>query len=92
MAGSKEKRIEQEQRQEASHQKAIKAELEWVRSNQKVAKQRIKRACNALMSSTPRNFRAATRPMKSTYRLGTCLGDKVIEVSGLRKTFGDRLC
>ena len=40
---------------------------------QKVAKQRIKRACNALMSSTPKNFRAATRPMKSTYRPGRAL-------------------
>ena len=32
---AKEKRLEQEKRQEASHQKAIKAELEWVRSNPK---------------------------------------------------------
>jgi ATPase subunit of ABC transporter with duplicated ATPase domains len=32
---AKEKRLEQEARQEASHQKAIKAELEWVRSNPK---------------------------------------------------------
>ncbi|RLA59619.1 MAG: energy-dependent translational throttle protein EttA, partial [Gammaproteobacteria bacterium] len=32
---AKEQRLEREQRQEASHQKAIKAELEWVRSNPK---------------------------------------------------------
>src|SRR5579872_4580114 len=31
----KEKRLEQEERQETAHKKAIKAELEWVRSNAK---------------------------------------------------------
>ena len=42
------------------------------------------RACNALMSSTPRNFRAATKPMKSTYRPGRALAIKSSR-SGLRK-------
>ena len=61
-----------------------------MRSNPKGRQAKNKARLQRFDELNSKNFRAATKPMKSTYRLGR-LGDKVIDVSGLRKTFGDRL-
>ena len=88
---AKEKRIEQEQRQEASHQKAIKAELEWVRSNPKGRQAKNKARLQRFEELNSQEFQSRNETNEIYIPPGARLGDKVIEVNGLRKTFGDRL-
>jgi len=80
---AKEQRLEREQRQEASHQKAIKAELEWVAKS----KARLQRF-EELQSQ---DFQARNETNEIYIPPGPRLGDNVIEVKNLKKTFGDRL-
>ena len=88
---AKEKRLEQEKRQEASHQKAIKAELEWVRSNPKGRQAKSKARLARFEELQSQEFQTRNETNEIYIPPGPRLGDKVIEVSGLRKTFGDRL-
>ena len=88
---AKEKRLQQEQRQEASHQKAIKAELEWVRSNPKGRQAKSKARLARFEELQSQEFQSRNETNEIYIPPGPRLGDKVIEVSGLRKTFGDRL-
>ena len=88
---AKEKRLEQEQRQEASHQKAIKAELEWVRSNPKGRQAKNKARLQRFEELNSQEFQTRNETNEIYIPPGARLGDKVIEVTGLRKTFGDRL-
>ena len=88
---AKEKRIEQEQRQEASHQKAIKAELEWVRSNPKGRQAKNKARLQRFEELNSQEFQTRNETNEIYIPPGARLGDKVVEVSGLRKAFGDRL-
>jgi ATP-binding cassette ChvD family protein len=87
----KETRLEQEERKEAGRQKAIKAELEWVRSNPKGrhAKSKARLARFEELQSDDFQKRSET---KSLYiPPGPRLGDLVIEAKGISKSFGDRL-
>jgi ATP-binding cassette ChvD family protein len=88
---TKEKRLEQEQRQEASHQKAIKAELEWVRSNPKGRQAKNKARLQRFEELNSQEFQTRNETNEIYIPPGARLGDKVIEVSGLRKTFDERL-
>lgn len=88
---AKEKRIEQEQRQEAAHQKAIKAELEWVRSNPKGRQAKNKARLQRFDELNSQEFQNRNETNEIYIPPGQRLGDKVIEVNNLRKTFGDRL-
>ena len=88
---AKEARLEQEKRQEASHQKAIKAELEWVRSNPKGRQAKNKARLARFEELNSQEFQTRNETNEIYIPPGPRLGDKVIEVSGLRKTFGDRL-
>ena len=87
----KEKRLETEEKKEAGRQKAIKAELEWVRSNAKGrhAKSKARLQRYEELSSAEHQKRSET---KSLYiPPGPRLGDLVIEASNISKGFGDRL-
>jgi len=87
----KEKRLEIEEKQESSRQKAMKAELEWVRSNPKGrhAKSKARLARFEELSNQENQQRNET---KSLYiPPGPRLGDLVIKAEGLSKSFGDRL-
>jgi ATP-binding cassette ChvD family protein len=88
---AKEKRLEQEQRQEASHQKAIKAELEWVRSNPKGRQAKSKARLQRFEELQSQEFQSRNETNEIYIPPGPRLGDKVIEVNNLRKAFGDRL-
>jgi sulfate-transporting ATPase len=88
---AKEKRLEQEKRQEASHQKAIKAELEWVRSNAKGRQSKSKARLARFDELQSQEFQIRNETNEIYIPPGPRLGDKVIEVRNLRKTFGDRL-
>lgn len=88
---AKEKRLEQEQRTEAAHQKAIKAELDWVRSNPKGRQAKSKARLARFEELNSQEFQTRNETNEIYIPPGQRLGDKVIEVRNLRKTFGDRL-
>ncbi|MEM8941947.1 MAG: energy-dependent translational throttle protein EttA [Pseudomonadota bacterium] len=88
---AKEMRLEQEQRQEASHQKAIKAELEWVRSNPKGRQAKSKARLARFEELQSQEFQQRNETNEIYIPPGPRLGDKVIEVNKLSKSFGDRL-
>ncbi len=84
-------RLEQEQKQEAAHVKAMKQELDWVRSNPKArqAKSKARLARYEEMSSVEYQRRNETQEI--FIPPGERLGDKVIEFNGVTKAFGDKL-
>jgi len=87
----KEKRLEQEEKTESARQKAMKAELEWVRSNPKGrhAKSKARLARFAELSSQEAQKRNETKELYIPP--GPRLGELVIEANHIRKGFGDRL-
>jgi ATP-binding cassette ChvD family protein len=88
---AKDQRLAQEQRQEASRQKAIKAELEWVRSNPKGRQAKNKARLARFDELNSQDFQIRNETNEIYIPPGPRLGDQVIEVEGLRKVFGDRL-
>ena len=88
---AKDQRLAQEQRQEASRQKAIRAELDWVRSNPKGRQAKNKARLARFDELSSQDFQTRNETNEIYIPPGPRLGDKVIEVKGLRKVFGDRL-
>ncbi|MEY3808224.1 MAG: hypothetical protein RI893_1200 [Pseudomonadota bacterium] len=84
-------RLLQEEKQESSRQKAMKAELEWVRSNQKGrhAKSKARLARFDELSSIDVQKRNETQEIYIPP--GPRLGDIVIEADNISKSFGDKL-
>ncbi len=84
-------RLLQEEKQETSRQKAMKAELEWVRSNPKGrhAKSKARLARFEELSSTDVQKRNETQEIYIPP--GPRLGDVVIEADNISKAFGDKL-
>jgi sulfate-transporting ATPase len=87
----KEQRLEIEEKQESARQKAMKAELEWVRSGAKGrhAKSKARLARFEELASTEAQQRNETKQL--FIPPGPRLGDLVIEANNLSKRFGDRL-
>ena len=87
----KEARLEQEERSESTRQKAMKAELEWVRSNPRGrhAKSKARLARFEELSSQEVQKRNETKALYIPP--GPRLGDLVIEANNVKKGFGDRL-
>jgi sulfate-transporting ATPase len=87
----KEERLEQENKQVDAHMKAMKQELEWVRSNPKArqAKSKARLARYEEMSSFEYQKRNETQEI--FIPVAERLGDKVIEFNGVTKCFGDKL-
>ena len=87
----KEKRLETEEKQESAKQRAMKAELEWVRSNPKGrhAKSKARLARFDELASQESQKRSETQEI--FIPPGPRLGDQVIEVRNLCKGFGDTL-
>ena len=86
----KEKRLAQEQAQESARQKSIEKELEWVRQNPKgrQAKSKARMARFDELNSSEYQKRNETNEL--FIPPGPRLGDKVIEVQHLSKSYGDR--
>jgi len=87
----KERRLEQESRQEASHQKAIKAELEWVRQNPKGRQAKNKARLARFEEINSREFQKRSETTELYIPPGPRLGDKVLMVNQVVKGFGERL-
>ena len=89
--GAKEQRLEQEQRQEAAQRKAIRAELEWVRSNPKGRQAKSKARLARFEELQSQEFQTRNETNEIYIPPGPRLGDKVIDVNAVRKSYGDRL-
>ena len=87
----KEQRLAQEAREEAAHQRTIKHELEWVRSNPKGRHAKSKARVARFEELNSREFQERNETNEIYIPPGPRLGELVIEADGLRKGFGDRL-
>ncbi len=87
----KEKRLEQEERQEASRAKAMKAELEWVRSNAKGRHAKSKARLARFEELSSQEFQQRSETQEIYIPPGPRLGDVVIEAQNVGKSFGDKL-
>ncbi|WP_136253200.1 energy-dependent translational throttle protein EttA [Onishia niordana] len=88
---AKEKRLEQESKQEASKNKAIKQELEWVRSNAKGRQAKSKARLNRFEEMQSGDFQKRNETNEIYIPPGPRLGDKVIEFHNVAKAFDGRL-
>ena len=88
---AKELRLQQEKNKEASHQKTIKAELEWVRSSPKGRQAKSKARLQRFEELQSLDFQSRNETNEIYIPPGERLGDKVIEVVDLKKSFGERL-
>jgi sulfate-transporting ATPase len=88
---TKEKRLQIEAKQEASRQRAIKQELEWVRQNPKGRQAKNKARLNRFDELNSQDFQSRNETNEIYIAPGQRLGDKVIEIDNLCKGYGDRL-
>ena len=87
----KEARLEQEDKKEAGRQKAIKAELEWVRSNAKGRHAKSKARISRFEELQSDDFQKRSETKSLYIPPGPRLGDLVVEAIDISKSFGDRL-
>ena len=88
---TKEKRLAQEQRAEESHRKAMQEELEWVRKNPKARQAKNKARLQRFEELSSQEFQTRNETNEIYIPPGPRLGDKVIELDGVTKGFGDHL-
>ncbi|MBX3707165.1 MAG: energy-dependent translational throttle protein EttA [Pseudomonadales bacterium] len=87
----KETRLEQEAAQEKSRQRAIKSELEWVRSNPKARQAKSKARLQRFEELQSKEVQARNETAELYIPPGERLGEKVIELEHVTKGFQDRL-
>jgi len=87
----KEKRLEQEERTESARQKSMKQELEWVRSNPKGRHAKSKARMARFEEMATSDYQKRNETNELFIPPGERLGDKAIEVEGLKKSYGERL-
>jgi ATP-binding cassette ChvD family protein len=87
----KDARLQQEEKTESARQKSIKTELEWVRSNAKGRQSKSKARMARFEELSTGDYQKRNETNELFIPPGERLGDKVIEVTGLRKSYGDRL-
>ncbi len=87
----KEQRLAIEEKQEAARKKAIQHELEWVRSGARGRQSKGKARMNRFEELSSQEFQKRNETNEIYIPPGERLGDKVIEVQGLSKSFGDKL-
>jgi ATP-binding cassette ChvD family protein len=87
----KEKRLEIEEKQESARMKAMKAELEWVRTNPKGRHAKSKARLQRFEELSNQETQARNETKEIYIPPGPRLGDVVVEAEGIRKGFGDRL-
>lgn len=86
----KEKRLAQEQAAESARQKSIEKELEWVRQNPKGRQAKSKARMARFEELNSGEYQKRNETNELFIPPGPRLGDKVIEVQGLTKSYGDR--
>ena len=87
----KENRLEQEERTETARMKSMKQELEWVRSNPKGRHAKSKARMARFEELSTSDYQKRNETNELFIPPGERLGDKVIEVSNLKKSYGERV-
>ena len=87
----KERRLEQEKKSEQGRLKAMKQELEWVRSNPKGRQAKSKARMQRFEELSSSDYQKRAETNEIYIAPGPRLGDLVIEAKGISKSFGDRL-
>ena len=87
----KEKRLEIEEKQESARSKAMKAELEWVRTNPKGRHAKSKARLQRFEELSNQEAQKRNETKEIYIPPGPRLGDVVVEAEGICKGFGDRL-
>ena len=87
---AKEARLQTEAKQQAAHQKTIKAELEWVRANPKGRQSKSKARIARFEELNSQEFQTRNETQELYIPPGARLGDKVLEVNNLCKGFDEK--
>jgi len=87
----KSQRLAIEEKQEVARQRAIRTELEWVRSNPKARQAKAKARLQRFEELSSKEFQARNETNEIYIPPGPRLGDLVIEANGIKKSFGDKL-
>jgi len=87
----KEKRLEQEEKQQSAHRKSMAAELEWVRQNPKGRQAKSKARLARFEELSSQEFQKRNETNEIYIPPGPRLGDVVVELDGITKSYGDRL-
>lgn len=83
----KEKRLEIEEKQESAHRRALKQELEWVRTNAKGRQSKSKARLARYDELASKEFQKRNETQEIYIPVGERLGDKVIIAEHLAKAF-----
>ena len=84
-------RLEQESKTESALQRTIKQELEWVRSNPKARQSKSKARMARFEELNSQDHQKRNETNELYIPPGPRLGDKVLDVNNLTKSFGDRV-
>ena len=87
----KAKRLAQEAREDKSRQKTLDRELEWIRSGAKARQTKQKARINAYKDLADQSVKDRVGKAQIVIPHGERLGQRVIEVEGLKKSYGDRV-
>ena len=87
----KQERLAQEESAESARQKALKKELEWVRSGSKARQAKNKSRIARFEELSSFEYQRRNETQEIFIPVAERLGDQVIEFSGVRKAYGDRL-
>ncbi|PHS16323.1 MAG: energy-dependent translational throttle protein EttA [Kangiella sp.] len=83
-------RLAMEEKKESAHQKSLKEELEWVRSNAKGRRAKSKARIAKFEELSSQTFQKRNETQDLYIPPGPRLGKLVIEATGLKKSFGDK--
>ena len=84
-------RLAQEEKQESKRRKTLKRELEWIRMAPKAKQSKGKARLNAYDKLVSEEGRERTKNMEIFIPQGPRLGDVVIQVQDVTKSFGERV-
>jgi sulfate-transporting ATPase len=87
----KQERLAQEEAAESARQKALKRELEWVRAGAKARQSKSKSRIARFEELSSYEHQRRNETQEIFIPVAERLGDQVIEFSGVRKAYGDRL-
>jgi sulfate-transporting ATPase len=87
----KQERLAQEEASESARRKALKRELEWVRSGTKAQQAKSKSRLARFEELSTYEYQKRNETQEIFIPVADRLGDRVIEFEGVRKGYGDRL-
>jgi energy-dependent translational throttle protein EttA len=87
----KAKRLDQEEREDAGKQKAIKDELEWIRQSPKARQTKSKARIKAFDQLVQAQENRTPGKAQILIQIPSRLGGKVIEINGVSKAYDDKL-